>query len=60
MHDHEYHERLNTHGMVLDRRADIERSDTMIYTIEKNKYCLQVPDDARQKLGQLIDYTDVQ
>ncbi len=33
--DHEYHERLNTHGMVLENRDDIERGDTMIYTIEK-------------------------
>jgi hypothetical protein len=32
---HEYHERLNTHAMVLEHRADIEHSDTMIYTIEK-------------------------
>ena len=32
---HEYHERLNTHAMVLEHYADIEHSDTMIYTIEK-------------------------
>jgi hypothetical protein len=32
---HEYHERINTHAMVLGYRADIEHSDTMIYTIEK-------------------------
>ncbi len=33
--NHEYHERLDTHGMVLENRDDIERGDTMIYTIEK-------------------------
>jgi hypothetical protein len=33
--DHEYHEQLDTHGMALKRRADIECGDTMIYTIEK-------------------------
>jgi len=33
--DHEYHERLNTHGMVLESRDNIELGDTMIYTIEK-------------------------
>ena len=32
---HEYHERLNTHAMVLEHRAVIEHSDAMIYTIEK-------------------------
>jgi hypothetical protein len=32
--NHEYHERLNTHDMVLERRADIECGDTMIYAIE--------------------------
>jgi uncharacterized protein with PIN domain len=35
--DYEYHERLDTHGMVLEHRADIERGDTMIYTIGKLK-----------------------
>ena len=32
---HQYHERLNTHGMVLDRSTDIECGTTMIYTIGK-------------------------
>ncbi|MEA3243258.1 MAG: hypothetical protein U9Q19_07465 [Pseudomonadota bacterium] len=32
--NHEYHEQLNTHGMVLECRDDIECGDTMIYTIE--------------------------
>lgn len=33
--NHQYHERLDTHCMVLERRADIECGDTMIYTMEK-------------------------
>jgi hypothetical protein len=33
MHYHKYHERLDTHGMVLDHHAKIEHSNTMIYTI---------------------------
>jgi len=36
MLDHEYHERFDTHGMVLDRRADIEHHNTMIYTMKKS------------------------
>ena len=35
MHYHKYHERLVTHGMVLDHHANIEHSNTMIYTIKK-------------------------
>ena len=35
MHYHKYHERLDTHGMVLDHHANIEHSNTMIYTIKK-------------------------
>jgi hypothetical protein len=34
MRNHQYHERLNTHGMVLDRRADIEHHNTMINTMK--------------------------
>ena len=34
--DLEYHGRLVTHGMVLDRRADSEQRDTMIYTMKKS------------------------
>ena len=33
--DSEYHEQLDTHCMVLEHRADTERGDTMIYTMEK-------------------------
>ncbi|MEW8329280.1 MAG: hypothetical protein AB2659_20785 [Candidatus Thiodiazotropha sp.] len=33
--EYKYHERLEVHGMVLDRYADPEPSDTMIYTMEK-------------------------
>jgi hypothetical protein len=35
MPNHQYHERLDTHCMVLEHRADTERGDTMIYTMEK-------------------------
>jgi hypothetical protein len=35
MPNHQYHERLGTHGMVLERHDDIGRGDTMIYTMEK-------------------------
>jgi hypothetical protein len=35
MRNHQYHEQLDTHCMILERRADIERSDTMIYATEK-------------------------
>jgi hypothetical protein len=50
MLDHEYHERLDTHGMVLVRRADIERHSTMIYTMKKSAWrCLPVPADARRE-----------
>ncbi len=38
MIDREYHERLNTHGMVLDRCADLEHSDSMIYTMKKSAW----------------------
>jgi hypothetical protein len=34
MRNHQYHEQLDTHCMVLERHADIERGDTMIYAIE--------------------------
>lgn len=33
MRNHQYHEQLDTHCMGLKRLADIERGDTMIYTI---------------------------
>ncbi len=35
MRNHQYHEQLDTHGMVLDHHANIEHSNTMIYTIKK-------------------------
>jgi len=35
MLNHQYHDRFDKHGMVLERLADIERGDTMIYAIEK-------------------------
>jgi hypothetical protein len=45
-----YYERLDTHGMVLDRCADLEHSDTMIYTMKKSAWrCLPVPADARRE-----------
>jgi hypothetical protein len=34
MRNHQYHEQLDTHCMVLERHADIERGDTMIYAIK--------------------------
>ena len=37
---HEYQELDNTHAIVLEQRADIEHSDTMIYTIGKWHYLL--------------------
>ena len=49
MGDPFYHcERLDTHGMVLDRCADLEHSDSMIYTMKK--VCLEVPVSARRVL----------
>ena len=45
--DHEYHERLDTHCMVSERRADIECGDTMIYTIRNCNNCLPMPASAR-------------
>jgi len=50
MRNHQYHERFDTHGMVLDRRADIEYCNTMIYTIEKLNNCLPMPASARSGL----------
>ena len=41
---HEYHERLNTHGMVLSRRAVIEHRNTM--DLYHEKVCLHVPASA--------------
>jgi len=35
MRNHRYHEPLDTDDVVLEHRADIEHSDTMIYPIEK-------------------------
>jgi len=35
MRNHQCHERLDSYGMVLGRSADIERDNTMIYSIEK-------------------------
>jgi hypothetical protein len=32
--NYRYHEQLDTHCRVLERRADIECGDTMIYTME--------------------------
>ena len=42
---HEYHERLDTPGMVWDRCADFEHSNTMIHTMKKSA-CMrqQTPD----------------
>ncbi|MGB5276788.1 MAG: hypothetical protein WBO73_07090 [Gammaproteobacteria bacterium] len=50
MLNHEYHERLNTHGMALDRRAVIEHHSTMIHTMKKFACtCQPVPADARRE-----------
>ena len=38
--DSEYYGQRNTHRMVLGHRAEIERGDTMIYTIENQKKLL--------------------
>jgi hypothetical protein len=55
--DHEYHERLNKHDMVLDRRADIEHHNTMIYTMKKFAWrCQLVPAGARHELGNSCSY----
>jgi len=35
MRNHRYHEPLDTHDMVLERRADSVYGDTMIHTMEK-------------------------
>jgi hypothetical protein len=40
MRNHQYPEQLDTHCMVLERHADIERGDTMIDTIENQKKLL--------------------
>jgi alpha-D-ribose 1-methylphosphonate 5-triphosphate synthase subunit PhnI len=35
MRNHRYHEPLDTHDMVLERRANSVYGDTMTYTMEK-------------------------
>jgi len=58
--DHEYHERLNTHAMVLDHHADIEHRDTMIYTMKKSAWrCQPVPADARRERGKSGSYNEL-
>jgi hypothetical protein len=50
MLDHEYHERIDTHGMVLDRRSDIEQHNTMIHAMKKFACTfMPVPADARRE-----------
>lgn len=41
---HEYHERLDTHGVVLDWRSDIKYRNTKINTI--GRVCWHVPASA--------------
>lgn len=44
MRNHRYHEPLDTHDVVLERRADSMCGDTMIHTVEKNgTNCLPMP-----------------
>jgi hypothetical protein len=45
-----FHEKLGTHGRVLNRIADIEPGDTMIYTIKNGNDCLPMPASARSAL----------
>ena len=60
MLNHQHHERFDTHGMVLDRRADPGHSDTMIYTMKKSAWrCLPVPADARGDGGKSGSYNDI-
>ena len=56
MRNHQYHEQLDTHCMVLEHRAEIEHSDTMIYTIGKWHWlladacqCQKLPDRNEDK-----------
>jgi hypothetical protein len=39
---------IDTHAMVLVHRAEIEPSDTMIYTLENGTSCLPIPASARR------------
>lgn len=50
--DHKYHKRLDTHGMVLERSADIECGDTMIHTMKNGNYCLPMPASASARCCQ--------
>ena len=48
MLDHEYHERIDTHGVVLHRRFEIQQHYTVIHTMKKLAFtCLPMPADAR-------------
>ncbi|MGW8229047.1 MAG: hypothetical protein ACWGOW_09105 [Gammaproteobacteria bacterium] len=45
MHNHQYHERFDMHGMVLDRRADSDHHNIMICAMKKSAWkCLPVPE----------------
>jgi hypothetical protein len=60
MPNHQFHERFDKHGMVLDHHAVIEHRNTMICTMKKSacKY-LPVPADARREGGKPGSYNDL-
>ena len=52
MLDYEYHERIDTHGMALEHRTDIQQHNTMIHTMKMFACtCQPVPTDARREWG---------
>jgi hypothetical protein len=60
MLDHKYHERLDTHGMVLGRHVCSKQRDTMIYTMKKPAWrCQPVPADAGREGGKSGSYNDL-
>lgn len=44
---------IDTHAMVLEHHAEIEHSDTMIYTLENGTSCLPMPASARRCLTEM-------
>jgi hypothetical protein len=60
MLNHQYRERFDKHGMVLDHRPVIEHRNTMIYAMKKSACkCLPVPADARREGGKSGSYNDL-
>ncbi len=57
---HQYHERLDTHGILMDRRGDMEYRDTMIYTMKKPAWrCLSIPASAKRERGKGLSFSDL-